>query len=81
MEIDEPIASGSNETQERFGQRVTNAEQSFLKFADHKPFLRKVNLEILRKMCRDRGLTFTNKEKKAELYSLLTVWVSFVFNM
>jgi len=76
MEIDEPVASGSNENQERFRQRVANAEKSFLEFAEHKSFLRKVNLEILRKMCQDRNLAFANRDKKAELYSLLTDWVN-----
>jgi hypothetical protein len=74
MEVDQPVASGSDEDGERFRQKVENAERSFLGFADRRLFLQRVNRSVLQQMCQNRGLS--NLGTKAELYANLEAWVN-----
>lgn len=74
MEVDQPIASGSNDNGERFHQKMEDAERSFLGFMDRRPFLRRVNRPVLQQMCQNRGLSDTGT--KNDLYTHLENWVS-----
>lgn len=73
MEVDQPVASGSNENGERFRQKMENAEKSFLEFVDRRLLLQRVNRPVLQQMCQNRGLADIGT--KAELYTRLATWV------
>lgn len=74
MEVDQPGPSGSRNGQ-GLSQRVASAERAFLNFRDAQSFLQRVDQEILRKMCGDRGLSDSGDTD--ELYAKLVVWVIF----
>lgn len=76
MEVDQPIASGSNENEQRILQRVERAERAFLKFPDQWLFLQRVTRQTLQRMCQNRGLSDIGH--KIDLYAHLEAWVNLV---
>ena len=72
MDIDQPGPSDLQNNEE-FLRKVASSERSFLSFPDSQSFIRRVNREILRKMCENRDLP--NGGSKRELYARLETWV------
>jgi len=58
----------------RFQEKLTKAVETFEAYKDGRAFIHRVNLDILRKMCEDRGLPM--KGRKSELLAELKKWVS-----
>ena len=58
----------------RFQDRLKKAVEIFEAYKDGRGFINRVNLEILRRMCMDRGLPVTGQ--KADLLAELKKWVS-----
>lgn len=75
MEVDQPGPSDLQNSR-RFLQRVSNSERAFRNIGDAQSFLQRVNLEVLQKMCRDRGLDDSGETN--ELRARLVAWVRFV---
>lgn len=63
----------------RLQERLTKAVEVFEAYRDGRAFIHRVNLEILRKMCTDRGLSVTGQ--KAELLGKLKEWVSQLYHI
>ena len=76
MEVDQAGPSDP-QNDRRFLRRVANSERDFLNSTDSLSFLRRVDQEILRKMCGDRGLDDSGGID--ELCARLVVWVCFVY--
>ena len=62
----------------RFLDRLAKAVEVFEAYRDGRTFIHRVNLEILRKMCTDRGLPVTGQ--KADLVVELKKWVSWLLH-
>ena len=60
----------------RFQERPPKAVEIFEAYKDGRTFIHRVNLDILRSMCTDRGLPAIGR--KIDLLTELKEWVSFV---
>ena len=74
MEVDQPIASGSNSTDDDLRQRVEAAERALLEVRDDKALGRRAKKHVLQVLCRERGLEETGD--RIHLASRLINWVS-----
>ena len=69
--IDEDIGTSAGS---RFQERLTKVVRAFETHKDSRTFIHRVNLDILRQMCKDRGLPETGQ--KRNLLTELEKWVS-----
>lgn len=74
MEVDQPIASGSNSIDDNLRQKVEAAERALLEVRDDKALGRRAKKCALRVLCKERGLAETGD--KIHLASRLINWVS-----
>ena len=74
MDIDQPVASGSNGNDDGLHQSVETAERALLEVHDDKALSRRAKKCTLQVLCKDRGLSETGD--KIHLASRLINWVS-----
>jgi hypothetical protein len=74
MEVDQPIASGSNSDDDVLRQEVEAAERALLEVQDDKALVRRAKKCALRVLCKEKGLSETGD--KILLASRLMSWVS-----
>jgi len=79
MEVDRPVASGSNDNDNGLRQEVPTAERALLEVRDDKALSRRTKKSALRVLCRDRGLSETGD--KIHLASRLISWVSTIHSV
>lgn len=74
MEVDRPIASGSNDSDDDLRRKVEIAERALLNVQDDKALVQRAKKCVLRVLCKERGLSDTGD--KIHLASRLIDWVS-----
>lgn len=76
MEVDQPVASGSNSNDDGLPQKVATAERALLEVRDGRALSRRARKCALRVLCEDRGLSEAGD--KIQLASRLINWVSLI---